>query len=98
LTVRALLPRRAQGRDLPPAGGAGRAALDAALLAAHARGDRAALVGLYADAAEAGAAGPAEAAFFLTQAFVFALEAGDPRAQVLKARLVSLGADLPDAP
>lgn len=73
-----------------------RAALDAALLAAHARGDRAALIGLYAEAAET-AAGTA-AAFYLTHAFVFALEAGDTRAPALKARLVALGADVPDAP
>jgi hypothetical protein len=73
-----------------------RAALDAALLAAHAKGDRATLIGLYAEAAEA-ARGTA-AAFYLTHAFVFALEAGDARAPVLKARLVAIGADIPDAP
>lgn len=73
-----------------------RAALDAALLAAHAAGDRAALIGLYAEAAEA-ARGTA-AAFYLTHAFVFALEAGDARAPALKARLVAIGADVPDAP
>jgi hypothetical protein len=57
---------------------AGRA-LDAALLDAHARGDVTALIGLYARAADraeqAGAAEPA--AFFRTQAWVFALEAGE---------------------
>ena len=73
-----------------------RAALDAALLAAHAKGDHAALIGLYAEAAEA--ATGAAAAFYLTHAFVFALEAGDARAPVLKARLVAIGADVPDAP
>ncbi|MDG4647564.1 hypothetical protein P6F26_03845 [Roseibacterium sp. SDUM158017] len=71
----------------------GAASLDAALLAAHARGDRAALIGLYGDAADA--ATPRAAAFYLTHAHVFALEAGDPRASVLKARLVALGADTP---
>ena len=69
----------------------GAATLDAELLAAHASGDRAALVGLYAQAAEAAA--PAERAFFLTQAYVFALETGDSRAATLKAALVRLGAD-----
>lgn len=63
--------------------------LDAALLAAHARGDGPALVGLYARAAEA-ADGPASA-FFLTQAWIFALEAGDPRASPLRQRLRSQG-------
>ncbi|HBG98744.1 MAG TPA: hypothetical protein DDY29_08475, partial [Rhodobacteraceae bacterium] len=56
--------------------------LDAALLDAHGQGDTGALIGLYALAAErAEAAAAAEAAgFFRTQAWVFALEAGDPRA------------------
>jgi hypothetical protein len=76
------------GRD------AGRAALDAALLSAHAREDRAALIGLYGEAAETSAG--AAAAFYLTHAYVFALEAGDSRATVLKGRLVEIGADLPD--
>jgi hypothetical protein len=76
-------------------GGPTLAALDAALLAAHAADDRCALIGLYADAAEVAA--DTAAAFYLTHAFVFALEAGDPRATALKARLVALGADLPDA-
>jgi len=66
-----------------------RAALDAALCAAHAREDRAALVELY------GAAGAREtgdaAAFYLTHAYVFALESGDPRAGTLHARLVAMG-------
>lgn len=75
---------------------AGRAALEAALLAAHAADDRRALIGLYAGAAD-GSDGIA-ASFYLTQAYVFALEAGDPRAAVLKARLVAKGAEVPDAP
>ena len=78
------------------AGDAGRAALDAALLRAHAAGDRTALAGLYAEAAGT-VAGPA-AAFYLTHAYVHALEAGDPRAEGLRTRLVEIGADLPDAP
>jgi hypothetical protein len=81
-----------------PASGADprHAALDAALLVAHAAGDRRALIGLYAEAAEA-AEGVA-AAFYLTQAHVYAFEAGDTRAPVLKARLVAIGADVPDMP
>jgi hypothetical protein len=71
---------------------AGRA-LDAALLDAHARGDVTALIGLYARAADraeqAGAAEPA--AFFRTQAWVFALEAGDARAPCLHAALARAG-------
>ncbi len=65
--------------------------LDAALLAAHAAGDRERLITLYTAASDAteGEAG----AFYLTHAYVFALEAGDARAADLKARLVALGAD-----
>jgi hypothetical protein len=36
---------------------------------------------------------PRARAFYLTHAYVFALEAGDPRAAALKARLVAEGAD-----
>ena len=67
--------------------------LDAALLAAHARRDRAALIGLYqqaGDMAEAGGYATA-AGFYLTHAYVFALEAGDPRAGDLYARLKAAG-------
>jgi len=65
--------------------------LDDALLAAHAARDSPRLIGLYAEAASSakGAAG----AFYLTHAYVFALESGDPRAPDLKARLVAMGAD-----
>ncbi len=51
--------------------------LDARLLAAHARGDQAALVTLYAQAGEA--AGSVDAAcFFYTQAYIYGLELGHP--------------------
>ena len=64
--------------------------LDARLLAAHARGDRAALVALYTEAADS--AGEDQARYFyLTQAYVFALEAGRPEAPTLRARLVAAG-------
>lgn len=60
------------------------------MLAAHEARDRAALVRLYTEAAEA--ANDIDAAcFFLTHAYVFALEAGAPQARGLHARLVSHG-------
>ncbi|QDC08217.1 hypothetical protein FHY55_02685 [Oceanicola sp. D3] len=62
--------------------------LEARLLAAHAAGDRAALAGLYAEAAEAGGPG---AGFFLTQAWVFALEAGLPVAEDYARQLRATG-------
>lgn len=70
-----------------------RAALDAALLAAHADEDRAALVTLYTQAADmAGAAGDHDAmCFFLTHAYVYALETGAPVADDLHARLKGEG-------
>lgn len=61
-------------------------ALDSQLLAAHARDDRAALVALYTQAAD-WANDPDAACFFLTHAYVFALERGDPRASDLHTRL-----------
>lgn len=70
--------------------------LDNALLAAHAAGDRAGLARLYVTAAE-GAEHDA-ASFFLTQAYVFALDAGDPAAPALRARLVALGRESADQP
>ena len=72
-----------------------RAVLDADLLAAHAAGDRDRLVSLYAQAADV--AGSADAAgFYLTHAFVFALEAGDARAEGLRARLAATGREAAD--
>ena len=72
------------------------AALDAELLAAHAAGDKGKLVQGYtlaADQAE-GDGDVGRACFFLTQAWVFALDAGDPRAAKLKARLVAHGREV----
>ncbi len=60
--------------------------LDERLLDAHARDDRTALVDLYTQAADAENDVDA-ACFFLTHAFVFALEIGDARADDLRARL-----------
>ena len=76
------------------------AALDAEICAAHEAGDRRALIGLYARAAEAGfAARDVDAAcFYLTHARVWALEAGDPRAETLLARLAAEGRDVVSSP
>ncbi|KNG92306.1 hypothetical protein [Pseudaestuariivita atlantica] len=64
--------------------------LDAALIAAHEAGDRPALVRLYSEAAD-GAASEEAQAFFLTHAYVFALECGAAEATKLRARLKALG-------
>lgn len=66
------------------------AALDAALLAAHASDDRRALVGLYTQAAES-APSPAATAFYLTQAYILALDTAHPDAPRLHARLKAEG-------
>ncbi|MCK0094243.1 hypothetical protein MWU60_01565 [Yoonia sp. F2084L] len=60
------------------------------LLDAHARNDRAALVGLYTEAADATRDVDA-ACFFLTHAYIFALELGDPAEQPLYRRLKDQG-------
>lgn len=65
-------------------------ALDDALLAAHAAGDRSELVALYTTAADQANAVEATS-FYLTHAYVFALEAGMAEASRLKARLVAMG-------
>jgi hypothetical protein len=64
--------------------------LNAQLLAAHAAGDHLALVTLYAQAAD-GAADVDAACFFLTQAYVFALEQDAPQGAALRARLAAEG-------
>lgn len=68
-------------------------ALDTALLDAHARNDGQALARLYAQAADmAEADGNIDGCcFFLTQAYVFALQVGAPEADALHARLVAYG-------
>lgn len=72
-------------------------ALDDALLAAHAADDRAQLITLYTQAADEASSPDAEG-FYLTHAFVFALEAGHPAAAALRARLVAAGRDEPLPP
>ena len=70
-----------------------RSELDAALLAAHARDDRRALARLYAQAGDAAeATGEIDACcFYLTHAYVFALQTGDASAAGLHARLKAYG-------
>jgi hypothetical protein len=66
------------------------APLDAALLDAHARDDRPALVTLYADAA-AQATSDTARYFYLTHAYIYALETGHPNADTLHAQLRAAG-------
>ncbi|WP_136636949.1 hypothetical protein [Pseudooceanicola onchidii] len=63
--------------------------LDHRLLSAHAGADPAVLAGLYQEAAHA--TGGDAGAFYLTHAFVFALEAGLPDAALIEADLRALG-------
>lgn len=56
------------------------------LLDAHARGDQSALVVLYTEAADCTDVIDA-ACFYLTHAYIFALELGDPASDTLFARL-----------
>ncbi len=67
--------------------------LEADLLRAHADGNLPALVAGYLAAAEA-AEDDDTAGFYLTHAWVFALEAGDTRANDIKARLVAQGREV----
>jgi hypothetical protein len=71
--------------------------LDAQLLAAHAAEDAPALVRLYTQAAEE-AHDIDASAFYLTHAYVFALEAGLGAAQGLRMRLVRMGRETPLQP
>jgi hypothetical protein len=64
--------------------------LDGALLKAHALDDRHALIGLYERAANQ-AMNDDAAGFYLTHAYIFALDQGDPRAMPLRSRLVEMG-------
>ena len=68
--------------------------LDARLLVAHEANDRAALIALYQQAAEQAQTVDA-ACFFLTQAYVFALEVNHPDTQAIRARLQAEGREPP---
>ncbi|MEM7076714.1 MAG: hypothetical protein AAGA28_06245 [Pseudomonadota bacterium] len=70
-----------------------RQTLDAQMLAAHEAGDASALVRLYTLAADQ--TNDLDAAcFYLTHAYVFALEAGAPEAAALQARLAAHGREV----
>ena len=64
--------------------------LDQRLLQAHAAGDKPALVALYTEAADT-APNIDATCFYLTHAYVFALETGHPAAAALHARLKAEG-------
>ncbi len=66
--------------------------LDAKLLAAHAAKDCPALITLYIEASKTALTDEAKG-FYLTHAYIFALEAGDPRAVELKSGLVAMKRD-----
>ena len=70
--------------------------LEAKLLQAHDANDLSALVTLYTQAADQAELQSTtdSACFFLTHAWIFALEAGDDRAEPLKARLVAHGREV----
>lgn len=68
--------------------------LDQQLLEAHAAEDTAALVALYAQAA-ASAQDPAARGFYLTHAYVYALETGSPEAPQLRQKLIDMGRETP---
>ncbi len=65
-------------------------ALDTRLLAAHETGDRPSLVSLYREAAETANADEARG-FYLTHAYVYALESGHHLAPDLHAMLRAMG-------
>ena len=71
--------------------------LDDKMRAAHTAGDAVALVTLYTQAADLAQAGgaPDAAGFYLTHAYVFALQCHAPQRTTLNARLVALGRDAP---
>ena len=73
--------------------------LDDALLAAHESGDVCDLVRLYTEAADRSeqCQDIDAACFFLTHAYVFALEAGIPEAGTLNNRLADYGRDVAQA-
>lgn len=64
--------------------------LNAQLLAAHDAGDLQDLVRLYQSAADQ-AADTDAACFYLTQAYVFALESDHPESEAIRQRLVAEG-------
>ncbi|MGI9368025.1 MAG: hypothetical protein ACR2O2_04225 [Ruegeria sp.] len=68
--------------------------LENRLLQAHANGDTTALIDLYQEAADAASADDAKG-FYLTHAYVFALETGSPKANQIRDRLILMGREVP---
>jgi hypothetical protein len=68
--------------------------LDARLLAAHEADDRTALVRLYEEAAR-GANSETATGFYLTHAYVYALELNHPDQTRLRAALIDMGRETP---
>ena len=64
--------------------------LDARLVAAETAGNLPDIVTLYIEAADT-TTDDVAAGFYLTHAYVFALEAGLPIAEVLRSRLIAMG-------
>ena len=64
--------------------------LDSRMISAHDAQDRIALIKLYAEAADCANALDASC-FYLTHAYIYALEAGAPEAKALHARLQAEG-------
>ena len=69
--------------------------LDEQLLAAHSKNDSAALVALYQQAASS-APDETAAGFYLTHAYVFALETGHADAPSLRQQLIDQGRECPE--
>ncbi|MDW3221681.1 MAG: hypothetical protein R8G34_02145 [Paracoccaceae bacterium] len=69
--------------------------IEAQLLVAHEAGDQAALVRLYTEAARVVQDEDARG-FYLTHAYIFALEAGLAEAKGLQEELIDLGREDPD--
>lgn len=87
------MPYPKSAEKFRPASSEAFAALNERLLAAHAAKDKAALVSLYTRAADVSATMDATC-FYLTHAYIFALDLGDPRASALHARLVEHGREI----
>ena len=68
--------------------------LDDRLLAAHAAEDTVALIDLYTEAADQ-AVDETARGFYLTHAYVFALELGSKKAPALRERLIVMGRETP---
>ncbi len=68
--------------------------LDARLLRAHEAADKAALVRLYEEAANA-TSDDVVRGFYLTHAYIYALESGAPEVEHLRQRLIAMDREVP---